>query len=121
MFGIKRDDFTKMSMYNLQDLMIAYSVSTIEKKLLAFTFPHLRMFTLYCLVCLLSPARALDDLGHFEGVSAFGMYSGTGKGLQECSLSKDPVPGNTEAYIGQGTTQFNTSRKRSEMSSRVKG
>ena len=74
MFGIKRDDFTKMSMYNLQDLMIAYSVSTIEKKLLAFTFPHLRMFTLYCLVCLLSPARALDDLGHFEGVSAFGVY-----------------------------------------------
>ena len=47
MFGIIRDDFTKMSMYNLQDLIIAYSVSTMEKELLAFTFPHLRMFTLY--------------------------------------------------------------------------
>ena len=45
MFGIIRDDLTKMSMYNLQDLMIAYSVSTMEKNLLAFTFPHL-MFTL---------------------------------------------------------------------------
>ena len=47
MFGIIRDDFTKMSMYNLQNLMIAYAVSTMEKELLAFTFPHLRMFTLY--------------------------------------------------------------------------
>ena len=37
---------TKMSIYNLQDLMIAYSVSTMVKELLAFTFPHLRMFTL---------------------------------------------------------------------------
>ena len=42
----KRDDYTKMSMNNLQDLMIAFSVSTIGKELLAFTFSHLRMFTL---------------------------------------------------------------------------
>ena len=47
MSGIIRDDFTKMSMYTLQDLMIAYSVSTMKKKLLAFTFPRLRLFTLY--------------------------------------------------------------------------
>ena len=50
MFGIIKDNFTKMSMYNLQDFMIAYSVSTIEEELLAFTFPHLRMFTLYLIL-----------------------------------------------------------------------
>ena len=42
MFGIIRDDFTKMSIHNLQDLMIAYSVSTMVKEFFAFTFPHLR-------------------------------------------------------------------------------
>ena len=47
MFGIIRDDFTKMSIYNLQDLMIAFSVSNMVKELLAFTFPHFRMFILY--------------------------------------------------------------------------
>ena len=34
MFGITRDDITTTSVYNLQNFMIAYSVSAMEKKLL---------------------------------------------------------------------------------------
>ena len=64
MFGIIRDDFTKMSIYNLQDLIIAYSVSTKVKEILAFTFPHLRMFTLYSGV-------SLDFKGKKEGTEGW--------------------------------------------------